>query len=62
MKEKYNELLDKINSGRIKIHYKLNELVEINTVAKQLAKRYALVPMLQDEPVGVERLHELASG
>lgn len=40
----------------------LNELVEINTVAKQLAKRYALVPMLQDEPVGVERLHELASG
>ena len=40
----------------------LNELVEINTVAKQLAKRYALVPMLQDEPVGVERLHQLASG
>lgn len=40
----------------------LNELVEINTVAKQLAKRYALVPMLQDEPVGEERLHELASG
>jgi len=39
----------------------LNELVEINTVAKQLAKRYALVTMLQDEPVGVERLHELAS-
>lgn len=40
----------------------LNELVEINAVAKQLAKRYALVPMLQDEPVGVERLHQLASG
>lgn len=40
----------------------LNELVEINAVAKQLAKRYALVPMLQDEPVGVERLHELARG
>ncbi|PPD48055.1 MAG: arsenical pump-driving ATPase [Methylotenera sp.] len=40
----------------------LNELVEINTVAKQLAKRYALVPMLQDEPVGEERLHQLASG
>lgn len=40
----------------------VNELVEINTVAKQLAKRYALVPMLQDEPVGVERLHQLASG
>lgn len=40
----------------------LNELVEINTVAKQLAKRYALVPMLQDEPLGEERLHQLASG
>jgi arsenite-transporting ATPase len=40
----------------------LNELVEINTVAEQHAKRYALVPMLKEEPVGVERLHQLASG
>ncbi|MDO9151684.1 MAG: arsenical pump-driving ATPase [Methylotenera sp.] len=40
----------------------LNELVEINTVAEQYAKRYALVPMLKEEPVGVERLHQLASG
>jgi arsenite-transporting ATPase len=40
----------------------LNELVEVNTVAEQYAKRYALVPMLKEEPVGVERLHQLASG
>ena len=38
----------------------LNELVEINSVAKQFSKRYAVVPMLKDEPVGVKRLMELA--
>ena len=38
----------------------LNELVEINSVAKQYSKRYAVVPMLKDEPVGVKRLMELA--
>lgn len=38
----------------------LNELVEIDTVAKHYSKRYAVVPMLKDEPVGVKRLLELA--
>ncbi|OGV75988.1 MAG: arsenical pump-driving ATPase [Methylotenera sp. RIFCSPLOWO2_02_FULL_45_14] len=38
----------------------INELREINTVAKQHAKRYAVVPMLEDEPTGVSRLLELA--
>ncbi len=38
----------------------LNELVEINLVAQQYSKHYAVVPMLKDEPVGVSRLLELA--
>ena len=38
----------------------LNELVEIKSVATQYSKRYALVPMLTEEPVGVKRLLELA--
>lgn len=40
----------------------INELVEINSVAKQYSKRYAVVPMLKDEPVGVKKLLELAGG
>lgn len=40
----------------------LNELVEINAVAKRYSKRYAVVPMAKDEPVGVSRLLELATG
>jgi arsenite-transporting ATPase len=40
----------------------LNELVEINAVAKRYSKRYAVVPMAKDEPVGVSRLLELAAG
>ena len=38
-----------------------NELIEIATVASRYAKRYALVPLLQDEPVGVARLLQLAA-
>ncbi len=38
-----------------------NELHEIETVANRHAHRYAVVPLLKDEPVGVERLHEMAS-
>ena len=37
----------------------LNELVEINSVEQQYSKRYAVVPMLKDEPIGVARLLEL---
>jgi arsenite-transporting ATPase len=37
-----------------------NELREIDAVANQYAQRYAVVPLLQQEPVGVIRLLELA--
>jgi len=39
-----------------------NELREINAVAQQHSKRYAVVPMLKDEPIGVQRLLDLAAG
>jgi arsenite-transporting ATPase len=39
-----------------------NEIREINAVASQHAQRYAVVPLLKDEPVGVTRLLELAAG
>lgn len=38
-----------------------NELREIDAVAKHHASRYALVPLLKDEPVGVNRLTQLAA-
>lgn len=38
-----------------------NELVEIDAVASRHASRYAVVPMLKEEPIGVERLLELAN-
>lgn len=38
----------------------INEMHEINSVAEQHAWRYAVVPMLKEEPVGVRRLLELA--
>lgn len=37
-----------------------NELTEIDAVASLHATRYAVVPMLKEEPIGVERLLELA--
>ena len=39
-----------------------NELSEIAAVATRHAHRYALVPLLKEEPVGVERLLDLAAG
>lgn len=39
-----------------------NELREINAVSSQHAQRYAVVPLLKDEPVGLTRLLELAAG
>jgi len=39
-----------------------NELHEINEVANTHAQRYAVVPLLMEEPVGVERLLEMAAG
>jgi arsenite/tail-anchored protein-transporting ATPase len=38
-----------------------NELPEIESVANQHAQRYAIVPLLKDEPVGVSRLLEMAA-
>jgi arsenite/tail-anchored protein-transporting ATPase len=38
-----------------------NELREIEAVTTRHARRYALVPLLKDEPVGVDRLLKLAS-
>ncbi|QPK63222.1 arsenical pump-driving ATPase [Methylomonas sp. LL1] len=37
-----------------------NELREIEAVANQHAQRYAVVPLMHEEPVGVERLSKLA--
>jgi arsenite-transporting ATPase len=37
-----------------------NELREIEAVAIQYARRYAVVPLLKDEPIGVDRLMKLA--
>jgi arsenite/tail-anchored protein-transporting ATPase len=37
-----------------------NELPEMEAVASRHATRYAVVPLLRDEPVGVDRLLELA--
>ena len=36
-----------------------NELKEIEAVAKQHARRYAVVPLLREEPVGVAHLLEI---
>ena len=39
----------------------INELAQIDLVAHTHAVRYAVVPLIQDEPVGVERLRALAN-
>ncbi len=41
-------------------HRAANELQEIDAVSHQYAQRYAVVPLLREEPVGVDRLLELA--
>jgi len=38
-----------------------NELREIEAVAQHQASRYALVPLLKEEPVGVQRLSQMAA-
>lgn len=38
-----------------------NELQKIEAVATVHSKRYAVVPLLENEPIGLERLHELAN-
>lgn len=39
-----------------------NELREIDAVATVHARRYAVVPLLAEEPIGTERLRKLATG
>jgi arsenite-transporting ATPase len=39
-----------------------HELKEIDAVAKHHAQRYAVVPLHMSEPIGIERLQELAAG
>lgn len=39
-----------------------NELREIDAVANRHATRYAVVPLLQEEPIGAARLRQLAEG
>ena len=39
-----------------------HELREIDAVATRHARRYAVVPLLKEEPIGVDRLLELAAG
>jgi arsenite-transporting ATPase len=38
-----------------------NELREIDAVVSQYASRYALIPLLKDEPIGMNRLIQLAT-
>jgi arsenite-transporting ATPase len=38
-----------------------NELREIDSVVSQYASRYALIPLLKDEPIGMNRLIQLAT-
>jgi arsenite-transporting ATPase len=38
-----------------------NELIDIASVATRHARRYALVPLLKEEPIGVDRLMQLAA-
>lgn len=38
MKEKYNELIEKTNSGRVKVHYKLKELENITGLCSRSLK------------------------
>jgi arsenite-transporting ATPase len=40
----------------------LNEVEQIDVVATRPARRYAVVPLLAEEPVGVEWLLELVEG
>jgi arsenite-transporting ATPase len=40
----------------------LNEVEQIDAVATRHARRYAVVPLLAEEPVGVDRLLELVAG
>ena len=54
-----NSLIAANPQSRLLRQRALNEVVQIHSVATQYAKRYAIVPLLAEEPVGVTRLIQL---
>ena len=56
-----NSIAATFTSSQLLHQRALNELTEIDTVATKHAKRYAIVPMLKDEPIGVQRLLDLST-
>ncbi len=56
-----NSIAATFTSSQLLHQRALNELTEIDTVATKHAKRYAIVPMLKDEPIGVQRLLDLSA-
>ena len=56
-----NSIAATFTSSQLLHQRALNELTEIDTVATKHAKRYAIVPMLKDEPTGVQRLLDLSA-
>ena len=56
-----NSIAATFTSSQLLHQRALNELTEIDTVATEHAKRYAIVPMLKDEPLGVQRLLDLSA-
>jgi arsenite-transporting ATPase len=57
-----NSLAAATTHSRLLRQRALNEMPQIVDVATRHARRYAVVPLLAEEPVGVERLLELVSG
>lgn len=56
-----NSIAATFTSSQLLHQRAFNELTEIDTVATKHAKRYAIVPMLKDEPTGVQRLLDLSA-
>jgi arsenite-transporting ATPase len=54
-----NRLIAADPQSRLLRQRALNESAQIKAVATQYAKRYAVVPMLEEEPIGVTRLAKL---
>ena len=57
-----NSLAAAITDSTLLRQRALNEVPQIEDVATRHARRYAVVPLLAEEPVGVERLLALAAG
>jgi arsenite-transporting ATPase len=56
-----NSLVGKTLHSKLLQQRASHELPEIEAVANRYACRYAIVPLLQEEPIGLERLLALAS-